>query len=478
MAEGTALVGLQAEVPDVMGRLGQLLNLRHQKAVVQQEEQNATQRKNIAAYDWNKHLGEDGTLDVESFASDPDAPVIFGDQYADYLQKTAVAKQNQIAAKSSLMTLRTEQRKEFSDIMTALRSDKDVAEDNEVGRQKVNQEMIRFGEIYGADALPVLKAYAPGMKNVPKGRMSDALRAIGLQAADADRQIEMQKPQYTSTGRALTDINPLSAGGPREIPLSIAPGAQAEQHVDQLGNAYLVFRDPRGNIVGTQSIGGDEGGPARFGVGERDTFEKQANTNFENVTSNRQAASMAPQQLNQIDNALSLSKQVSTGAWASKRAQVESGIGSLIPGFEGFDDATKLQELDKFAERIATDASRVLGVNARTDSERESIHKQNANIGYTPQAIQAVLKYAKAQTLAMEAKGNAQEAWLSSGNKITKHHEFETEFRKAYDPRIFQFEAMTEAEQEKFAKSLSKEDRKEIAEKTRKLIELGALPGG
>ena len=120
----------------------------------------------------------------------------------------------------------------------------------------------------------------------------------------------------------------------------------------------------------------------------------------------------------------------------------------------------------------------MLGVNARTDSERESIHKQNANIGYTPKAIQAVLSYAKAQTLAMEAKGNAQEAWLSGGNKVTKHHEFETEFRKAYDPRIFQFEVMSDSEKEKFAKSLSKEDRKEIAEKTRKLIELGALPGG
>lgn len=471
------LVGLNAEVPDVMGKLGQLLNLKHQQAVVQQEQQTATQRKNIAAYDWNKHLGPDGTLDVESFARDPEAPVIFGDQYTDYLTKTAQAKQQQLAAKSSLMTLRTEQRAKFGELMTNLRGDKDVQEDTPEGRRKVNAEMIRYGQLYGEDVLPVLEAYAPGLQKVPPGRLKDALTAISLQSMDAERQVQLQQPTYTSTGSKLTDVNPLSAGG-RDIPLTLPPGAQATQATDQLGNVYVTFRDPHGNIVGTAPMGGGEGGPARFGPGERQTFESQAQTNFENVSANRQAASMAPQQLDQIDKALELSQGVSTGAWASKRASIESGLGSLIPGYQGMDDASKLQELDKFAERIATDASKVLGVNAKTDAERESIHKQNANIGYTPQAIQAVLKYAKAQTLAMQAKGDAQEAWLKRGNKITNQHEFETEFRKAYDPRIFQYEVMSPTEQEKFRKSLSKDERKEIAEKSRKLVELGAISDG
>jgi hypothetical protein len=323
----------------------------------------------------------------------------------------------------------------------------------------------------------VLAAYAPAIKNAPPEKLAQTLRMIQMQATDAGAQIDRQMPQYGNTGRDLKNLNPLATpGSARDIPLTIAPGAQAVLETDQLENPYLVYRDARGNIIGTAPMGGGENGPARFGVGERDTFEKQAQSNFENVTSNRNAAAMAPQQIDQINKALDLSKQVSTGAWAAKRAQIESGIGSLIPGFEGMDDASKLQELDKFAERIATDASKVLGVNAKTDAERESIHKQNANIGYTPQAIQAVLKYAKAQTLAMQAKGDAQEEFLK-GNKITKQHEFETEFRKAYDPRIFQFEVMSQKEQEDFLRSLSKEDRKDIKEKTKALIDMGAIRG-
>lgn len=270
----------------------------------------------------------------------------------------------------------------------------------------------------------------------------------------------------------------MSTAAPGEIPLTLSPGAQQEVDTDQLGNKFITYRDPTGNITGTAPMGGAPGGggPARFDVGERGAFEAQANQNFEAVTANRAAASMAPQQLDQINKALDLSKDVSTGAWAAKRAQIESGLGSLIPGYSGMDDASKLQELDKFAERIATDASRVLGVNATTDAQRESIHKQNANIGYTPQAIQAVLQYAKAQTMAMEAKGNAQEKWLKKeGNGITKQHEFETEFRQAYDPVIFQIQAADPAERKRIVESLDAEEAASLKEKRAKLRDLGAL---
>lgn len=472
------LVGLQGQPVDLLPKLSQILQIRAQKAAAESAEQSQRQRAGIASYDWNKHLGPDGTLDVESFANDETAPHIFGDQYIDYLSKVSAAKQQQLVQKETLFKLRTEQREAFAAMTNAMRSDPDVAQDNEKGRQKVNDAFIQYQKVYGTrDTLPVLEAYGPSLQKAPQGRLSDALKAIGLQAFDVQNQVNAQNPQFVSKGGSLTNINPNVAGNPQDIPLTLPPGAQAIQGVDQLGNPYITYRDARGNIIGTSAMGGGDNGPARFGPGERATFEAQAEKNFENVTANRQAASMAPQQLDQIDKALDLSRQVSTGAWATHRASLESGIGSLIPGYEGMDDASKLQELDKFAERIATDASKVLGVNAKTDAERESIHKQNANIGYTPQAIQAVLKYAKAQTLAMQAKGDAQEAWLSKGNKITNQHDFETAFRKAYDPRVFQFETMSPAEQDAFTRTLSKEDRKTLREKTQALIELGAIPG-
>jgi hypothetical protein len=66
------LVGLQGESPDVLGKLSQLIQIRGQRAHVQQEEQTARQRAAMAKYDWNQHIGEDGTIDVESVASDPE----------------------------------------------------------------------------------------------------------------------------------------------------------------------------------------------------------------------------------------------------------------------------------------------------------------------------------------------------------------------------------------------------------------------
>lgn len=470
-------VGLQAQPPQMMQKLSQILSLRREQTALASEQQSQRQRAALASYDWGKHIGEDGTIDLSTL-NDPELMAAAGDQYQQVLQNAITAKQSQLESKRTLTALRNDQREAFGSMMTALRSDKDVAEDNEAGRQKVNQAMVQYGEMYGEDVLPVLKAYAAPLQKAPKGRLSDALAAIGLQANDAGRQLEMQKPQYAGTGGELTNLNPLAAPGAtrQSIPLTLPPGAQVEQHTDQLGNVYLTYRDPRGNVIGTAPVGGGGAGPARFDVGERHAFEQQANTNFENVSANRAAASMAPQQLDQINKALNLSKEVSTGAWAANRAQIESGVGSLIPGFEGMDDASKLQELDKFAERIATDASRVLGVNARTDAERESIHKQNANIGYTPKAIQSVLQYAKAQTMAMEAKGDAQEKWLKKeGNGITKQHEFETEFRQAYDPLIFQIQAAAPEERKKIIESLTPKQAAALKEKRAKLRELGAL---
>lgn len=473
------LVGLNSEVPDILPKLSQLLQIQQQQTQLAGAQQTQRQRAALAKYDFGKHVGEDGTVDLNSLTTDPELRAAAGDQYLEVLQHAATAKQLQLEAKSKLYTLRGDQVSGLGQMITPLLSDPDVAQDNEKGRQKVNEAWMQYGQLYGDEALPVLRTFAAPLKNAPPGKMQQALRMIQMQALDVEKQRQARLPELVNKGGSLVNVNPdVSTAAPGEIPLTLPPGAQAVTRTDQLGNVYVEYRDPRGNVVGTTPMGGapGSGGPARFDVGERGAFEAQANQNFEAVTANRAAASMAPQQLDQINKALDLSKDVSTGAWAAKRAQIESGLGSLIPGYSGMDDASKLQELDKFAERIATDASRVLGVNAKTDAERESIHKQNANIGYTPQAIQAVLQYAKAQTMAMEAKGNAQEKWLKKeGSGITKQHEFETEFRQAYDPVVFQIQAASPEERKKIIDSLDAKEAASLKEKRAKLRELGAL---
>lgn len=479
-------VGLRAQAPDVLGTLSQILGIRQQQqqvrgatAQAQMSEQDAAQRQALAGHDFTRYLGPDGTFDLNLMAVDPELRQAAGDQFLDVLTRAAAQKQAQLTTRATMTALTTDQRSALNNLLSSLRGDPDVESGSDAGVQKVHGKLIEFGEMYGPDALPVLQATAQLVQSTPKERMGTLLASLQRQNMSAEGARQSLLPQYANTGSELRNINPdVSPMAPPTMPLTIAPGQQATLEVDQLGNPYILQRDRRGNIIGATGMGG--GGPATFGVGERQAFEAQAQQNFENITANRRAASMAPQQLDQINKALKLASETATGTFAAKRADIESALGSILPtGFQGLDDASKLNELEKLTERIAADAAAVLGVNARTDAERESIRKQNANIGYTSQAIQNVLKYAKAQTLAMQAKGDAQEEWLKrEGNSIVNQHEFETQFRQAYDPRVFQMAVMTPEERAKERAKMSADEVAELQKSIQKMRELGVTIGG
>lgn len=477
-----ASIPLQVKRPDMVGRITDLLGMQRQQVALQADktalqgaQQTQRQRSNMASFDVSKIIGDDGTIDLNKVPGSGLREAA-GDDFPQVLQQYMSVRQQQIVAKQSLVQLGDAQRSTFGEMMGALRSDPDVAQDTPDGRQKVSQAFGQYAQMYGKDVEGVLRAYAAPIQNAPPGKMAQVLQNIQLQATSASDQASRQAPQYANTGAELKQTNPYAQSGqaPGSMPLTISPGEQSAVLTDQLGNPFEQRRDPRGNITAVRPLEG----PARFGPGERQAFEHQAEANFQNVSATRIAASLAPQQLDQITKALDISKQVTTGGdWASKRANIESTLASFIPGLSAAsDDATKLQLLDKFAERIAADSARVLGANASTDAARESITRQNANIGYTPKAVQEVLKYAKAQTMAMAAKGDAQEAWLKKeGNGITKAHDFETQWRQAYDPRLFQLEALDASERREFAKKLSDKEKREMADKLKLLRELGAM---
>lgn len=477
-----ASIPLQIRKPDALGKVSELLGIQRQQVALASEAQSQKQRRGIADFDVSKIIGDDGTIDLNKVPGSGLREAA-GDQFPEVLSQYMGLKQQQLAAKQSLVQLNDAQRKSFGEMMGALRSDPDVAQDSPEGRQKVAQAFGQYANMYGKDVEGVLKAYASPIQHAPQGKIGDVLKNIQLQATSADNQATRQTPSFeqVNTGSQLERIqtNPNAPGGaqvPEKMGLTIAPGAQSQQTTDQLGNFFIQRRDAKGNITGYEPV---QGGPASFGAGERQAFEQQADANYKNVDANRTAARLAPQQLDQINKALTIADTVNTGGgdFAQKRAKWESTIASIIPGFDSInDDATKLQLLDKFTERIAADSARVLGANASTDAARESIHRQNANTGYTKDAVKEVLKYAKAQTVAMEAKGDAQEAWLKKeGNGITKQHDFETAWRQAYDPVLFQLDVASPEERKKIVEKLPKAEAASLKGKRDKLRELGAI---
>ncbi len=439
------LVGLGVQPVDMMGKLSTLLTIRQQRAQVQQEEQNAEQRKNIAAYDWNKHLGEDGTLDVESFARDGEARIIFGDQYIPYLEKASVAKQQQLAAKSSLMTLRTDQRKRFAEMMTALRSDSDVAADNETGRQKVNAEMIRFGELYGEDALPVLSAYAPGLKRVPPKRMVDALAAIGLQAADADRQVEMQKPQFANTGGALKDVNPLTAGGPAEdIKLTIPPGAVAVQ--DANGRTFFVNPQAPGNA---RAVGAGGGGPAPRSPKPAPSADPNAPTFVQPVPGQKDLEDHVAQvrkadtdygvNRHVNDELLRLSGDTTTGPGTKTWHKV---LGS-IAGFThiGTDAVSDFQKIGAYLDRQAALSAQQMGL-PETNAGLATAANLSGTTDYAPEALQTKVRLTDAMVEGAHQYRKGLDKVIGTGpnQDLSKLQEFRAQWADNFDPYVFRVE--------------------------------------
>jgi hypothetical protein len=483
-----ANIALGVKPPNVTGKLSDLLGVKRQAIEIQTAQagaeraraetagaqQTQKQRAALAEWDVGKIIGDDGMIDLNKI---PDSGLreAAGDQYAEVFSKYATLRQQQLGTRQALVQLRDSQRDALNSMFGAIRSDPDVAEDNPAGRQKTADALVQYAEQYGSDALPIIKTYASALQKTPQGQLAQVLQNFQLQTTSAAALAERQAPKYTPTGSELKQTNPLAQPGqsPASIPLTLSPGERQAPVTGPDENLYVQEKDARGNIIGYKPAPGTP----RFDIGEKPAAVGEAMTNKDQTVANRVAAQKAPEQLYQIRKARELSKGLKTDQWAAKRAAVESVLGSFIPGLQdATDDAAKLQELDKFLERVASTSSQVLGLSANTDAARESISRQNASIGYSPPAIQAVLDYAEAQTLAMQAKGNAQDRWFEEeGNGIKTQHKFESEWRRAYDPILFQLEVASDEEAAKITAKLSKEQKAQLREKRKKLIDMGAL---
>lgn len=484
MADYTA-VGLGAKPPDPFERLSSLLSIRGQQqqlrsvtAEAQMTEQTARQRKALASYDWNKHLGEDGTFDLNTLG-DPELREAAGDSYLDVVTHAVQAKQQQLQAKQTLVGLRNDQRKAFGDMMTALRSDQDVAEDNEKGRQKVTQAMIQYGEMYGDDALPVLSAYAAPLQKVPKGRMSDALRAIGMQTQDVSTTIQQQQPSYTGTGSKLTNVNPnVVPGSAPDLTLDLPPGASIV--TDQAGRQFVL--NPQTNQVTPVGTGRSApGGPAPSAPpGQpfmQPKYPGQAEdiSNYQHEVSNtRAAADAAPANRNIFQHILKLADDTNTGPLVSFLQETKIGG-------QAFGD--NYQELGKYLEKNAIANMQAMG-GPPSDARLSAAVAANGSTKFNPKALRAVTQFNYATNTGLERyRQGLDKAVGTNVQDYTQLPAFKSAWAANFDIDAFRLENAIadgdEAEQRDVLKGLSSKRRAEVARKMKNLdalSETGHLP--
>jgi hypothetical protein len=463
------LVGLNAQVPDILPKLSQLLQMRRQQVDLQSEEQSLRQRQALASYDWNKHIGPDGTLDLNTL-NDPELMAAAGDQYQDVLQRAITAKESQLQSKRTLTALREDQRTAFGEMMTALRSDKDVAEDNERGRQKVNEAMIQFGEMHGEDVLPVLQAYAGPLQKAPKGRMSDALRAIGLQSMDVSAQLATQQPQYTGTGAELTQINPNVAPGtaPDAITLTLPPGAEI---LTDAKGAQFVY-DRQKNTV-TPVGAGRGGGPAPNAAPAdftQPTYRGQAadiETQQQEVQATRSQADQAPVNRNIFQHILKLADETSTGP-------LVSFLQNTKVGGQFFGD--NFQELGKYLEKNAIANMQAMG-GPPSDARLSAAVAANGSTKFNPEALKAVTQFNYATNSGLEAYRQGMDKAVGIENPdYGKLPRFKAEWAKNFDIDAFRLEnAIADGDNEARDEILRSLTPQQAANLQRKMKNLDAL---
>lgn len=465
------LVGLGSQQPDMLGRLSQLLTIQGQKAEVAGAQQSQRQRAALAQYDWNKHLGEDGTLDLNTL-NDPELQAAAGDQYLQVLSNAVAAKTAQLESKRTLVALRNDQREAFAELMGGLRSDQDVAEDTDKGRQKVTQAMIQFGEMYGDDVLPVLQSYAAPLQKAPKGRMSDALRAIQLQAHSASQQLAAQAPAYAATGSKLTQVNPNAAAG-KDLTLDLPPGFEIVQ--DMTGAKFAV--NPQTNKVIPVGTGGASPSAPPGQTFRQPTYagqEHDIQVQQQEVANTRSAADQAPSNRNIFQHVLKLADDTNTGPLVSFLQN--TAIGGQVFG-------DNYQELGKYLEKNAIANMTAMG-GPPSDARLSAAVAANGSTKFNPKALRAVTQFNYATNTGLERYRQGMDKAVGTKNPdYGQLPAFKAAWAANFDIDAFRLEnAVADGdtdEQHAILKSLTPARRAEVAKKLKNLDTLadtGKLP--
>lgn len=426
-------VGLNAQVPDILPKLSQLLSMQRERTALESEQQSLRQRQALAKYDWNKHIGQDGTFALDTL-NDPELMAAAGDQYQDVVQRAIQAKESQLQSKRTLIALRGDQREAFAEMMGALRSDSDVAQDTEKGRQKVNQAMLQYGEMYGEDVLPVLTAYAAPLQKTPKGRLNDALRAIQLQAHSATEALAAQQPAYTNTGAELTQINPNMPVGsaPDALALTLPPGAEI---LEDAKGARFVYDRQRNSVTPVGAgRGGVSPGTSPSMTFTQPTYRGQAQdieTQQQEVDQVRRTAQEAPVNRSIYKKILDLSGKTSTGPLVSYLQNTK--IGGQLFG----DD---FQELSKYLARNAIANMQAMG-SAGSDSRLDAAIEATGSTKYNPEALKAVTQFNYATNTGLEAYRQGMDKAVGTENPdYGQLPRFKAEWAKNFDIDAFRLE--------------------------------------
>lgn len=391
--------------------------LKSETAQAQQQTQTAGQRGALAGFyqhfDPTKHVGTDGTLDLDAVLTDPKIRQAAGDQFPEVMQQMIATKNGQLQTKQQLANLNGTLRDQFSSAVGSLRTDPDVVADNNVGRGKVLDAMHNFGETGGPDAQRIAQTYGSVIQHVPKGNLKDTLSNFQLQAMSAGEQAGRQAPNYaqvdTGPNVEVRNVNPQAAGGD-QMPASFrkAPGpTQTIPYVRAASNA--------GTTGGTE-----------------------ASNDADAYSQIREAGNRSAQIKGLTQEVERLAGDVQTGAKSEGTAKLWSTLSQTL----GLPVATATDRrilLGKYAAQLRMQSS----ANAGTDMARTEIEQAMPNPEtMPPEAIKEAARYIRGTADVSAARLRNADKFQKSNGSVNGLRSTDNDFMRNADPRVFQYKGL------------------------------------
>ncbi|WP_035881630.1 hypothetical protein [Cupriavidus metallidurans] len=311
------------------------------------------------------------------------------------------------------------------------------------GRRVWNPEIPKGGmPAYDAQGNVIGALPLPGATDVTQGQSSADARGKARYNVMAGVD-ESGRPVYT-TAENVAD----------GYPGQTRPGGQGGVNAGRFGG----YQAPSGGAVRPGLSPAESEGQKIIAEGNARTYNDL-----------RTQASNAADRTNMLD-AIETAAMGSTkyGPGWSKRLENLAAINSRLPSDWQFgsDDTSNAIVMQKMASNLIQQYQRTMG-GTGTDKQMELVMHGTPGADMTNKAILEVVPKLKAMEAALQAKASAADSWLArNNNNPASLNQFESVWRKNYDPQIYQFQQISPAEQ---AAALNRMTPAQAAEFGRKL---------
>ncbi len=488
------LVGLNTQVPNFTQTMSGLMSLKQQKqqldqgaANLQMIQQDASQRKALANIDWDKHTGEDGTLDVNSFVKDNDIRKAAGDSYPQLLAQAAQIKSAQVDAKSRMLNLTNDQVSSYGKVMNSVAGLEDVKKGTPEGMDIVKNVHNEFRQVYGDEAAKAVAPFAMALHQgkVPPEKLEPMVRHIGMMAMDVSSQLDKTKPSgpmvQGQNGLEMQNTNAYAPGGiappvKQGIAPTIitAPNSQISTLTNNGQNLTPVGGQPSQRSTGLLNPDGhprtasQDAPPPNAPQAVQEGYNKAVTAANDHVQNVRDADEHYRTNVDISNKIRDLSRTTATGP---AMAWIKEKVG-----------ASDFQELGAYLDRQAAGLQTAMNL-PHTNQGQEAARDISGNTKYTPKAIQEKNDFNQSLVEGFHAyrKGLERVGGLSGNGSPAAINQFKAAWADSFDPNVFRAKAAYSRKAEEgtaFVKSLSPQDAAKMLDDKKKIDMLmqGKLP--